>query len=455
MSPEMSPEMSRDTPGSAANRLVWSVSRLNLEVRALLESNLGQVWVEGEISNLARPRSGHIYFTLKDGGAQVRCAMFKSRMRGLDFAPENGLAVVVRARVGLYAERGDYQLVVDHMEEAGAGELRRAFEQLKARLGAEGLFDTEKKQPLPALPQTIGVITSPTGAAVRDIISTLKRRYPAATVIVYPVPVQGDAAAPAIEAALRTAAARNECDVLIVARGGGSLEDLWAFNEERTARAIAACPLPVISAVGHEVDFTIADFVADQRAPTPTGAAEMVSPDSEELLRRVGDLRRRVERQWSTTHSTARQYLNQLTRRLRHPASRLEEMAQRLDALNTRAERAMRTQGAAREAKVASLVARLRGQRPTARLHLLAHQHQRAVTALQAAMAVQLRDRRQRLSLASKSISTMGPQATLDRGYAILSRVSDDTIVRSAEEVSSGEVLSARVACGDIKVKVT
>src|SRR5699024_6430230 len=248
------------------------VSELNAMVRELLTQSFGLVWIEGEISNLARPRSGHVYFSLKDDGAQVRCALFRGKSRLLKFRPDSGDQVLVRARVGLYAPRGDYQLIVEHMEPAGAGALQRAFEQLKSKPETEGLFAAERKQAIPAIPRRIGVITSATGAALRDVLSVLSRRYPLGAVRVYPVPVQGTAAPAAIVAALQLADRRRDCDVLLVTRGGGSLEDLQAFNDEAVARAIAACRLPVIAGVGHEVDITIADFVADVRAPTPSAS---------------------------------------------------------------------------------------------------------------------------------------------------------------------------------------
>jgi exodeoxyribonuclease VII large subunit len=260
---------------------VYSVGRLNREVRLLLEHGMPVVWVEAELSNFSRPGSGHWYFTLKDRDAQVRCAMFRQRNSLVRFTPAEGKLVLARARVGLYEPRGDYQLLVEHMEEAGVGALKREFERLKERLAAEGLFAPELKRPLPGVPRRIGIVTSPTGAAVRDILNILARRFPAAEVLIYPTVVQGAAAVPELLAAIGLASARRECDVLIVARGGGSLEDLWAFNDERVARALRACPMPVVTGIGHEVDFTIADFVADLRAPTPSGAAELVVPDGQ------------------------------------------------------------------------------------------------------------------------------------------------------------------------------
>ena len=273
-------------------RDIYSVSRLNREVRVLLERGFGALWLEAEISNFARPSSGHWYFSLKDSAAQVRCAMFRQRNMLCAFTPRDGQKVLVRARIGLYEPRGEYQLIVDHMEDAGLGALKRQFEELSARLNLEGLFAAERKRSLPRLPRRIGIITSPTGAAVRDILHVLARRFPAAAVLIYPVSVQGAQAAAEIVAALESAGVRAECDVLILARGGGSLEDLWAFNDERLARAIVASPIPVITGIGHEIDFTIADFAADVRAPTPSAAAELVVPDAEEWLQRLRTIRR-------------------------------------------------------------------------------------------------------------------------------------------------------------------
>ncbi len=280
-------------PAASAGRDIYSVTRLNREARILLESGLGLVWVQAEVSNFARPGSGHWYFSLKDKDAQLRCAMFRQRNVLARFTPREGQLVLARGRVSLYEPRGDYQLLVEHLEDAGIGALQRAFEELRARLGAEGLFASERKRALPAAPMRIGVITSPTGAAIRDILHVLAQRFPAAAVLIYPVPVQGAAAAAAIAAALDLAAARAECDVLILARGGGSLEDLWAFNDERVARALARCTVPIVTGIGHETDVTIADFVADLRAPTPTAAAQFAVPDRRVWLQRLALLARR------------------------------------------------------------------------------------------------------------------------------------------------------------------
>ena len=293
-----------------------SVSELNQRARTLLEGGLARLWVEGEISNLARPASGHLYFSLKDESAQIRCAWFRQRQRGRSGDLANGDQMLALGRVSLYEARGDYQLIVEQIEPAGEGLLRRRFDELKKKLDAEGLFDAGLKRALPELPARIGIVTSPSGAAVRDVISVLRRRFPAVPVIVYPAAVQGAAAVPELKRALETAARRAECDVLILARGGGSLEDLWAFNEEALARAIRQSPIPVISAVGHEVDVTIADLVADRRAPTPSGAAEIAVPEQAEWRQRVGQLGRRLSGQMNRLLQNQQQRCDWLGRRL-------------------------------------------------------------------------------------------------------------------------------------------
>ena len=323
---------------SDADSAILSVSELNRAARAALEDSLPPLRVEGEISNLARPGSGHLYFSLKDPDAQVRCAMFRGANRRLGFAPEDGQQVLVHARVTLYEPRGSYQLIVEQMEPAGEGLLLRRLEQLKKQLAAAGLFDESHKQPLPHIPRQIGIITSPTGAAVRDIIQVLGRRFPGIPVILYPVQVQGERAKTDIAAAFKLAARRNECDLLIAGRGGGSLEDLWAFNEEVVARAIFDCPIPVISAVGHEVDVTIADFVADARAPTPSAAAELAVPDAAALMRGAASLGDRLRNGMLRRTRHQRVMLEHIGGRLArcHPGVVLRQHAQRIDELSMR-----------------------------------------------------------------------------------------------------------------------
>src|SRR5262245_7640148 len=336
------------TPGKAAGpaieRDIYTVSRLNKEVRLLLESGMPMLWLEGELSNFAAPASGHWYFSLKDANAQVRCAMWRQRNSQLRFRPKDGMLVLARARVGLYEPRGEYQLIVEHLEEAGEGALRREFEKLKAKLAAEGLFAAERKRALPGVPRRIGVVTSPTGAAIHDILRVLRARFPAAAVLVYPTAVQGAAAVPEIVRAIEAASRRADCDVLIVARGGGSLEDLWCFNDERVARALAACRIPTVSGVGHEVDVTIADFVADLRAPTPSAAALAVVPDRAAWLEALAQLETRFGGAMGRYLRARGLSVGAAAQRLQvsHPGAKLAQHAQRLDDLEQRLRLALR-----------------------------------------------------------------------------------------------------------------
>ena len=436
-------------------RDVYTVSRLNAEANDLLESHFPLIWVEGEISNLSRPASGHLYFTLKDARAQVRCAMFRNRNRHLSFRPENGMQVLVRAGVSLYQPRGDFQLIVEVMEEAGHGALQRAFEELKRRLAEEGLFDEALKQPLPALPRCIGVITSPSGAAIRDILSVLARRFPAVPVLVYPVAVQGDEAVAEIIAALDVANRRRDCDVLILARGGGSLEDLQAFNDERLARAIHASRIPVVSAVGHEIDFTIADFVADRRAPTPSAAAEMVVPDRNEWLVRLRQLDARMAQHLRRRLQEMRMRLATLEARLQrqHPGRRLRQHSQRLDELGLRLERALRQGLHRRRHRLEALEARLHRFSPMPRL---ARTRQRLDDLrhrlIQATLARLERARRECGTLA-RQLDAVSPLATLERGYAIVTD-GQGRILRSAAAVEPGDRVEARLAHGRLGCRV-
>lgn len=446
--------MSIESVTPQPRREIYSVSRLNREARAILEGNFPLLWLEGEISNLTRPRSGHIYFTLKDEFAQIRCAMFRMRAMNLAFTPKDGTQVLARVRVSLYEPRGDFQLVVDHMEEAGDGALRRAFEALKHRLGQEGLFDESRKRPLPTLPRCIGVVTSPSGAAIRDIITVLKRRFPAIPVVIYPVAVQGEGAASEIAAAIRLAGKRRECDVLIVGRGGGSLEDLWAFNEEIVARAIHDSPLPVVSAVGHEVDFTIADFVADTRAPTPSAAAELLSPDREEWLSRLHRFEGRLQQRIQQQLRQRRQQVEWLGKRLKHPGRRLQENAQRLDELEMRLTQAWRHLKKHKSARIETLQARLERHRPTVRLQQLHQSNQELGRRLHQAMHLQLTQLRQQLALQVHTLEAVSPLATLGRGYAIVTEAKSDKVLRNSNEVAVGELIHARLHQGRLYCRV-
>ncbi|MFT5447654.1 MAG: exodeoxyribonuclease VII large subunit [Gammaproteobacteria bacterium] len=437
-----------------ASQRIFSVTELNMQARELLESNFATLWVEGELSNLARPRSGHIYFTLKDDGCQVRCAMFRMNNRRVNFEPRDGQQVLITARVSLYAERGDYQLIVQHMEEAGAGALRRAFDALQSKLAIEGLFDEDRKRPLPELPSRVGVITSPSGAAIRDVLTTLQRRFPAIDVLIYPVPVQGASAAPAIVRALDRAAQRAEVDVLILTRGGGSLEDLWPFNEESVARAIARCSLPVVSGVGHEVDVTIADYCADRRAATPTAAAELVSPDAREWRSRRDNALRRLQSIVESRLRGERQALAWLLRRLRHPRQRIEHSQRRREELLRRLVRALDHKLDRQGQDLRALLERLRQQHPQ---RALAAQQTRVTTLLarlHREWSLLERRNRDRLSTATRALENISPQRTLERGYAIVHHDLNGELLRDPQQVRAGDAVTATLAGGKLPLQV-
>ncbi|MEO7052777.1 MAG: exodeoxyribonuclease VII large subunit [Rhodanobacter sp.] len=439
----------------AAPRHVLTPSALNRLVRDLLGDALPQVWIEGELSNVSKPASGHLYFTLKDSTAQVRCAMFKMKASTLRFRPADGMQVLLRAKVGLYEARGEFQLVAEYMEPAGEGALQREFEQLKARLDAEGLFDPARKRALPVFARRIGVITSATGAAVRDVLSVLARRWPLANVEVLPVPVQGREAPPAIVSMLRKASACGRYDVLLLTRGGGSLEDLWAFNDEAVARAIHASKVPVVSAVGHEIDFSIADFVADLRAPTPSAAAELLVPDAIAIGQRL--------RQWQQRMSTLQQgQLQAHAQRLDHllarlqaqrPQARLDRDHERLQHLKQRLLSSAREQNQLRVGRLERLHGRLLGQHPRSRLALLARQLAEQDPRLRRAVTQMLERRGTRLQHAGHALHAVSPLATLERGYAILFDASGQ-VMRSAKNVAAGTAVRARLADGELPLTV-
>ncbi len=445
------------TPSPAAPaREVFTISQLNAQARMLLERGLGSVWLEGEISNLARPASGHWYFSLKDESAQVRCAMFRNRSMLVRFPVKDGARVLARGRVSLYEARGEFQVVIDHLEEAGEGALRRRFEELKRKLQAEGLFEAALKKPLPTLPRRIGVITSPTGAALRDILHILKRRFPAVPVLVYPVAVQGEAAPREIVRALELADARRECDVLILARGGGSLEDLMAFNEEAVARAIHACAIPVISGVGHETDVTIADFVADERAPTPSGAAERSVPDSAEYLRAVAAFERNLVQAMRRRLLALRQTLQQWERALDRvsPRARLQQHAQRLDELEQRLQRAMLSRLERARVRLANAQALLGRSSPARRIAPLKQRLDVAQYRLPAAIQRRLQIARDRFERAMRTLNAVSPLATLERGYAIVTDAGAH-VVTDVSSLAPGAPIDVRVARGSVRANVT
>ncbi|QVM95766.1 exodeoxyribonuclease VII large subunit [Pseudomonas sp. B21-032] len=434
------------------DREVLTVSQLNGRARVLLEDVFRNVWVEGEISNLARPASGHVYFTLKDSGAQVRCALFRQNAARVRQALRDGLAVKVRGKVSLFEGRGDYQLILDTVEPAGDGALRLAFEALKEKLGAEGLFSAENKRALPAHPQRIGIVSSPTGAVIRDIISVFRRRAPQVELTLIPTAVQGREAINQIVRALQLADSRG-FDALILARGGGSLEDLWCFNEEAVARAIAACQTPIVSAVGHETDVSISDFVADVRAPTPSAAAELLAPDSSDLQRRIDSLKRRLLLRIQSRLMHDRLRLDSLTRRLRHPGERLRQQAQRLDDLDMRLRRAFEQRLNQRRERLARLDTRLAAQHPGRTLTLLKQRLDSLAERLPRAMRETLKDRRQRLQAQVQTLHVVSPLATLGRGYSILLDERGQAI-RNAAQTHNGQRLTARLGEGELLVRV-
>ena len=436
-------------------RDILTPSQLNTLARDLLEGAFPAIWVEGELSGVARPASGHLYFSLKDERAQVRCAMFKPKSTWLKFQPRDGMRVLARGRLTLYEARGDYQLVLDHMEEAGEGALRRAFEELKARLAAEGLFDAARKRPLPAFPRRIGLLTSPSGAVVRDVLSVLARRLPLAEIDVLPVPVQGATAAAQIRGMLARAIQSERYDVLLIARGGGSLEDLWAFNDEQLARAIAASPIPVVSAIGHETDFSLSDFAADLRAPTPSVAAELLVPDRADLRARLEGFARTLASMQGNRQQQASQRADRAWLRLQalHPQARFALLRRREAELRQRLDASLLRALEQRIARLRHAGAVLRGSRPERRLDQLRERLFALRGRPQSAVARQLQHEALRLRGLARSLETVSPLATVARGYAILRR-EDGRIVRGTGDAPVGSALDATVADGLLKLRV-
>jgi len=448
---------------------VLTVSQLNGSVRELLEFNYGRIWLRGELSNVSAPSSGHLYFTLKDDQAQVRAAMFKGARTAsrLQQPPQNGQQVLVRARVSLYAPRGDYQLLVEHLEDAGRGALQQAYEMLKARLAAEGLFAAERKRALPANPRGVAIVTSPSGAAVRDILQVLRRRAPGLPVTLIPVPVQGTEAPPAIVAGLallkqlhaqdfQDAGGQSlpPFDVVIVARGGGSLEDLWAFNDEAVVRALADMPVPVVSGVGHEIDFTIADFVVDVRAPTPSAAAELVSPDQQQWREQVLLARSRLLRAWLRERQRHQLALATLQRRLRSPARQLQDQRQQVDALELRLTRYLQQLIRQRQERLQQRLSRLQLQHPARKLPALKQRLDDLSARHERAMSQQLLRQRRELAGLMQRAHSVSPLAVLARGYAIVTNA-DGEVLRHASALKTGQPIRARLHQGDVFATIT
>ncbi|MGE6194857.1 exodeoxyribonuclease VII large subunit [Aeromonas media] len=444
-----------DESSQSRQQQIFTVTRLNSAVRMILEQDLGLVWLTGELSNLAMPSSGHWYFSLKDISAQVRCAMFKGNNRRVPFRPQDGMQVLVQARVSLYEPRGDYQLIIESMQPAGDGMLALRFEELKRRLDAEGLFDEGRKRPLPREPRAVGLVTSATGAALHDMLTVLERRAPDLPVFIYPTQVQGSAAISQIVAAITLANRRAEVDVLIVGRGGGSLEDLWCFNEEVVARAIAGSAIPVVSAVGHEVDVTISDFAADLRAPTPSAAAELVAPDRSARAQRLVHLKQRLVQAISRRQTAARHGFALLQKRLDHqdPKRRLEQQSQRLDELSGRLQQLLNLRLHQGERRLANLELRLQARSPSTLLAAGKRRHQLAEERLHTLMSKRQDLAAHRLAMLSARLDGVSPLATLGRGYSITRTPSGEVISRAAQ-VSPGQQLVTTLAEGDLRVRV-
>lgn len=441
-------DLSPDTPPPLP---VLTVSELNRMARRALESQLPLLWVEGEVSNFTRAASGHWYFSLKDANAQVRCVMFRGRNQFADFTPANGDHVEIRALPSLYEARGEFQLGAEAMRRAGAGRLYEAFLKLKAKLETEGLFDPAMKRALPRFPRRIGIVTSPQAAALHDVLTALARRMPGLPVILYPTPVQGANAGAQIAAAIRTAGERNECDVLLVCRGGGSLEDLWAFNDEAVARAIAASPMPVVSGVGHETDFTLADFAADLRAPTPTAAAELATPVRLELLQDLDHLARQLHHHVDRRLRSDMQRLDYLAPRLVHPAEQLRRRQTELDQLARRLRHVNVTRLTTEQLRVTRL-----NQRLVTPIHVIRREQQRLGTlTLRAGRAIQggLGQRQLNLARLASSLAHLNPEGVLARGYSIV-QLENGTVVQDAAVLRPGDALNIRLHRGQLRTRV-
>jgi exodeoxyribonuclease VII large subunit len=432
---------------------VFTVSQLNQRAKQLLEITFSSIKVEGEISNLSRPSSGHWYFTLKDKGAQVRCAMFRSRTAQVKFQPKEGDQIVVRGKVSLYENRGDYQLIVDAMKPSGEGQLQQAFIQLKQKLGAEGLFATESKQALPSQIKRIAVITSPTGAAIHDILTVLKRRFPAIEVDIYPVQVQGKDAAQQIIWSINQANADAKADVIIAGRGGGSIEDLWCFNDENLARTIFNSRLPIVSAVGHEVDFTIADFVADVRAPTPSAAAEMLSPDQRDYWQRLTTLTSQLEKSIRQQLQNKQWQLQGAQRGLQHPGDKLTQYAQTLDMLELRLQQSQNNRLSKLQKRLTNSQQKLQQQSPANTLQKYENQLGYLQKRLSNAVKQVMTNKKERLQHHAQLLSAVSPLQTLARGYSILQNQSD-IIIRDSHDVKKGDLVSARIGHGKLELTV-
>ena len=431
-------------------RRIYTVSQLNAEVKQLLQNNFFSIWIEGELSNIAQPASGHIYFSLKDEEAQVRCAMFRSANRKLEFDPENGMHVLIKARVGLYEPRGEYQLTVEHMEEAGVGILQRKFEELKHKLSQECLFDEAHKQALPAYPHKVSVVTSTSGAAIKDIISVLRRRYPILAIQIYAVPVQGDESADAIVHAIQSINEEQDCDLIILTRGGGSIEDLWSFNEEKVARAIYASKLPVVTGIGHEIDFTIADFVADLRAPTPSAAAEIIVPHQDDLIETLEQFKNSLHYILQDQLTSFHQTIDWISQRLEslHPQQLLQRNKERLIELRRRAFSAIILKLFTGQDLLTKLSMRFENKSPKFRILELDIKLNNVHKDLYRLVTNMLEQRNSQLTALSRTLGAVSPLGTLERGYAIVTSEENGQIIHNIEQVSENEKILIQLATG-------
>ncbi|NMP02715.1 exodeoxyribonuclease VII large subunit [Pseudoalteromonas arctica] len=440
---------------SKPSQAVYTVSRLNREIRTILEQGFASLVLTGEISNFITPASGHWYFSLKDDKAQIKAAMWRGNNRNQSYRPVNGAQVTVKARVSLYEPRGDYQLIVEHMEPAGEGQLKQEFDALKMRLAAEGLFSSAHKQPLPQNINRIGVITSATGAAIKDILTVLKRRAPQLEVIIYPAMVQGKEAHVHLINQIELANARDEVDVLILGRGGGSLEDLWCFNHEQLARAIFKSELPIVSAVGHEIDTTISDYVADVRAATPSAAAELVSPNTQELHNKITQLVNRLSNAFKHGIADNRALATQLQHRLNlcHPRNQLNQKSQRLDELSIALQQAMRNRLYQQERTLNNLTPRLMRQSPDKKLATASHQLSQLQARLNQAIQHQLQQANNSLALQASRLDSVSPLNVLARGYSI-TKTQQGKVVKSVGQIKTGDVLITELVDGSIESQV-
>jgi len=441
--------------GAATPRVVFTVSRLNQEVNTLLQQQFGMLWIEGELSNFSRPGSGHYYFSLKDSRSQLRCAMFRGRNRLIDFKPEDGQQVLIRGKLGIYEARGDFQFIAEHMELSGTGALQQQFEQTKARLQSAGWFNPEDKQDIPRWPRSIGIVTSPSGAAIHDILTVIERRFPCINIIIYPTQVQGVKAAPEICRAIKNANQRNEVETLIVARGGGSLEDLWAFNEESVAEQIHLSHIPVISGVGHEVDFTISDLVADARAATPSAAAEIAVPDRTIEAHKLQQITRQLERALAQHVLPLQTHLAQLLNRmqLRHPEQVITQQRLQVDEFDARLCRAMMAINSHRHALITNAFSRLQLHSPRAQIDRQGARLEAATLKLRAAVYRQLEKNRANLSSSSRALDAVSPLGTLSRGYAIVRKGSK--VITDSAQLQVGDNIKGLLAKGEFTAKVT